>query len=808
MNNFTCKRLLLLVLVLFSSGLLSVYAQPTDNPVTGKYPELVGHWTNQIKWSSVTNVTNVAGLLVQATAPLSDPRFPELTSGTVYIVDSTKLRQTMWAITDAGGGVLYFPSGYYVFSFNVLMTDQVVFRGDNPPSNENDAKQNNFSPPTRFVFPKYLYNDMTVVPNWTAFKRIATPKNGSNMGLINITINRATITFRPEWSTTIPLSTTYYPEFDAITTGGQPFTRSQVVTLSYGGKTYAKEQPITLLKNIIVLGVRQLNAAEPDEVVPKATQTNYTRIPNRKIANIDGFVWENCLVANCRLNDAENYTGTYTNTNYPVAKDDFTMNGYKFDNGALVGLPVIFSYTNHYGVAVNRMKLYTQNTTAYDNNISDWFGTNWAYTPDDEPGSMGRNLEIYDNWVMRTMRPSYQVGGIGVKMYNNVGTDRIEKPGEDQPVDPTGLKKPIGANTFENRGIDISGWNCYVVGNYIEAYRNKIGGYLSVDGEGILHQEASGSTINGMHILNNFSRNYIGLYKSRDMVTVDVSGNYTSGAPIWIWADANGAPFSLYDVTISNNTSTGQSLQIKGGVGGNNVHAFGNTSDNLSMSCYVKESNNTYNTITWWGAAGNPDGAPCVDPASYPTLVGITPAENITRGDADGLGLGTLVLSFNAGYTAVGDVSTLEYELFIDAIKVATGNPSATGGISYSWAIPNGFTQHSIECKVKEGGTNALASVSRSYSVVMTVGIATKTAANIDVNMYPNPAKDVLNLSFSQNVNDKISYAIVDMTGRVLRNAMVNQQNESISLSGLKKGMYFIQIQSGNAKTIKTFIKE
>jgi hypothetical protein len=71
-----------------------------------------------------------------------------------------------------------------------------------------------------------------------------------------------------------------------------------------------------------------------------------------------------------------------------------------------------------------------------------------------------------------------------------------------------------------------------------------------------------------------------------------------------------------------------------------------------------------------------------------------------------------------------------------------------------------------------------------------------------NVKMFPNPANDYLN--FATNSNEDIDVQIFDIIGKsVLR---LEDVRESVDISELKSGVYFVQITLGAGKATKKLI--
>ena len=156
-----------------SVSLLAAYCfalpVPHDTPVA-KYKL---NWTDDIKWNNVVNISD----------------FKEES-----IEESLKKAQ---AVVAKGGGVVYFPPGVYNFKESLYLKDGVIIRCAGPDG-VTDARDENYSLPTRFEFPKYVPTfEGNGTPIDTAFKGIyvENPETAGNCGLVNIAINRGHIDF-------------------------------------------------------------------------------------------------------------------------------------------------------------------------------------------------------------------------------------------------------------------------------------------------------------------------------------------------------------------------------------------------------------------------------------------------------------------------------------------------------------------------------------------------------------------------------------------------------------------------------------
>lgn len=74
------------------------------------------------------------------------------------------------------------------------------------------------------------------------------------------------------------------------------------------------------------------------------------------------------------------------------------------------------------------------------------------------------------------------------------------------------------------------------------------------------------------------------------------------------------------------------------------------------------------------------------------------------------------------------------------------------------------------------------------------------------IKLYPNPAKDFLNLELG-NSSDFTSYSIIDVTGKVLGTQNISAQNTQIPLNHLSNGFYILKLEGEKFSTTKKFVK-
>ena len=76
-----------------------------------------------------------------------------------------------------------------------------------------------------------------------------------------------------------------------------------------------------------------------------------------------------------------------------------------------------------------------------------------------------------------------------------------------------------------------------------------------------------------------------------------------------------------------------------------------------------------------------------------------------------------------------------------------------------------------------------------------------------DLNVYPNPVSDNLFLDFSMPESGNITVRLMDMTGKTVLvdafEAALGQNKHFVNVSGLRAGMYLLQMETKTGKIIQ-----
>jgi hypothetical protein len=84
---------------------------------------------------------------------------------------------------------------------------------------------------------------------------------------------------------------------------------------------------------------------------------------------------------------------------------------------------------------------------------------------------------------------------------------------------------------------------------------------------------------------------------------------------------------------------------------------------------------------------------------------------------------------------------------------------------------------------------------------------------SMNLQLYPNPTNDQININYSTLINDEISILIYDSNSKLVMTRKLTYKSsgkytEAIDLSTLNAGTYFCQITEKNNKIVRQFIKK
>ena len=131
------------------------------------------------------------------------------------------------------------------------------------------------------------------------------------------------------------------------------------------------------------------------------------------------------------------------------------------------------------------------------------------------------------------------------------------------------------------------------------------------------------------------------------------------------------------------------------------------------------------------------------------------------------------------------------------ATTAAGGNATGSGGSV-------AFSVGQIVYTTNTGTTGSVAQgVQQPYEISIVLGIEDHLI-NLDMQAYPNPTTNYLQLVIGSENIQNLTYQLFDIAGKVIENKKITKSIEIIHMENLPSASYFLTV-TNNIKEIKTF---
>lgn len=132
-----------------------------------------------------------------------------------------------------------------------------------------------------------------------------------------------------------------------------------------------------------------------------------------------------------------------------------------------------------------------------------------------------------------------------------------------------------------------------------------------------------------------------------------------------------------------------------------------------------------------------------------------------------------------------------------ESANTSGGDATGSGGtVAYSVGQVVYTTNSGTSGTVSQG-------VQQAYEI-FTLGIK-EPELNISLSVFPNPTADNLTLQISDYNNEKLSYQLFDMQGKLVNNGQVTAQQTHINTASLPAATYFINVVNQENKQVQSF---
>ena len=148
--------------------------------------------------------------------------------------------------------------------------------------------------------------------------------------------------------------------------------------------------------------------------------------------------------------------------------------------------------------------------------------------------------------------------------------------------------------------------------------------------------------------------------------------------------------------------------------------------------------------------------------------------------------------SNNGGQDTVLTVTMAALDLALSNLGVAVGD-SLVG----KWTV-----------RAANGGQTAYAADTFNITLIRGVltGLSQRMEAATNIEVYPNPAADFINIELSGLPAGGATATMIDVSGRALLSQRVGEGTSRLSVAGLPAGTYFLKLQSSKGQTVRKVV--
>ncbi len=134
----------------------------------------------------------------------------------------------------------------------------------------------------------------------------------------------------------------------------------------------------------------------------------------------------------------------------------------------------------------------------------------------------------------------------------------------------------------------------------------------------------------------------------------------------------------------------------------------------------------------------------------------------------------------------------------------AQNGPVASGGDASGAGGSASYSVGQIDYITASGsGGTITQGLQQPYEIMVVTGVE-QISISLAASAYPNPATDLLTLSFEKDPDQDMMYAVYDEQGKMLRIQKISSKEEKIAMNDMAKAVYFIKVIRNN-KELKTF---
>ena len=118
------------------------------------------------------------------------------------------------------------------------------------------------------------------------------------------------------------------------------------------------------------------------------------------------------------------------------------------------------------------------------------------------------------------------------------------------------------------------------------------------------------------------------------------------------------------------------------------------------------------------------------------------------------------------------------------------------GQLTYDWVVPEGATAQAEVRVFQDNSSTDYQDESEVFTIQELSSTSNPQSADLNLEVYPNPAREMINVDFSLNESIPLQLSFVDLNGKTFWMKNDVTQKNSIPVEGFSSGVYFICIKT------------
>jgi hypothetical protein len=147
---------------------------------------------------------------------------------------------------------------------------------------------------------------------------------------------------------------------------------------------------------------------------------------------------------------------------------------------------------------------------------------------------------------------------------------------------------------------------------------------------------------------------------------------------------------------------------------------------------------------------------------------------------------------------------TILAAVFIASSVFAQTSSNTSGGEASGSGGSSSYSVGQIVYTTSDGTSGSVAQGVQHAYEIYSVGIK-ETRLDISLTAFPNPTADYLTLQISVYAQEKLSYQLYDLQGKLLTQGQIVAQRTQIEMKSLPRASYFVKVVNQDSKEVKIF---